>query len=517
MRWWQQPGQSLNFPAPVQPTSIATVQTSPAVPTEPPRRRAWPARSLGFLPLLVALGAATVMYWPSLGSGFWNDDYIYLVASRTIPLGRFVHESMVPNSTDPNLHFVQAFWRPLYFISFRGLHGLFGTHLLGYHLMVFAIHLATIAVIWALSWRLTRSLAGAGVAAIVFAVFPLGYDSVAWVSSLNSAAFPLALGSWLVFTFAVDERPSGQRIWLHAAALLLLTAALGFRENTLSIVGAIGLWFVLCRTEPHALLGWRTWLPLVPYAVLSVVYLAFRTFASTQWVTPDPVFSLGWMNVRETWYYIKLAPLPFLELGGGWPETARKVASILFLLLIPLSLVLRRWLTAVLLASFVLTVIPYSIVIGVTPRYMYFPAAFLALAAAALVADGRRLLEPRTSRSANVLRRAGYAGLLIVIAAGGMWLGNRRVQAWVDVNPTAEQLWIQDLRQQFPVLPPGTTLWVAGTPIALTLFNAVSLKATVRLYYPGVTLVPFSVISGAAGPQPPPGAVVYIHKAPGSD
>ena len=363
----------LTFPAPTQPTSIARVQTSSAVPTTAPRQGRSLPPAVGILPLLLALGAAAVMYWPALGSGFWNDDYIYLVAARTIPLGHYVHDSIVPGSTDPTLHFAQAFWRPLYFISFPGLNALFGAHPLGYHVVVFAIHLVGIAVVWALAWRLTRSLAGAGVAAVVFAVFPVGYDAVTWVSSLNSAAFPLALGSWLVFTFAVDERPARQRVLLHAAAVLLLIAALGFRENTLSLAGTIGLWYLLCHIEPREMLDWRAWLPLVPYAVLSIAYLTFRTIAAPAWLTPDPIFKLGFMNVRETWYYIKLAPLPFLELGGGWPETAREVAAVLFLLCIPLSIVLRRWLIAVLLVSFVLAVLPFSVVTGVTGAIFLLP------------------------------------------------------------------------------------------------------------------------------------------------
>jgi len=248
--------------------------------------------------------------------------------------------------------------------------------------------------------------------------------------------------------------------------------------------------------------------------VLSVAYLAFRTIASTAWVTPDPVFKLGFMNVRETWYYIKLAPLPFLELGGGWPETARKVAGVLLVLLIPLSLVLRRWLIAVLLLSFLLAVIPFSVVTGVTPRYFYFPSAFVALVVGALVAEGERPLAPRVSGVDSAAFVGAYGAALLVVAAGGMWLGHRRVQAWVDVNPKAENLWIAELREQFPTLVPGTTLWVAGSPIALTLFNAVSLRATVHFYYPGVTIVPFSVVAGTSHPQPPPGAPVYIYKPP---
>lgn len=466
---------------------------------------------MALLPLLVAMGAATAMYWPALGSGFWNDDYVYLLASRTIGLGRYVHVSLVPNSDDPNLHFVQAFWRPLYFLGFRGLHGLFGTHPLGYHLVVFGIHLLGIVVVWALAWRLTRSLTGAGAAALVFAVFPLGYDSVAWVSSLNSAAFPLSLGSWLAFTFAVDKRPFWARTGLHVAAVLLLAAGLAFRENAVSMVPVIGLWYLFCEVRPGELRRWQAWVPLLPYAALGAAYVVFRTIASRQWVTPYPIFTVGWLDVRQGWYYVRLGPLPFLELGGTWEAAARIVAGVLLLLLIPLFAATRRWLAAVLLVGFLLAIAPYSVVRGVTPRYIYFPSAFIALAAGALAAEAWERLE-RTSRPSGLALQTGYLGLVMLAAAGGAWFGQRRVQGWVTSNPAAEDAWVSALQHQYPTLAPGATVWAAGSPIALTLFGALGLQAAVHFYYPGVTIVSFSVVPGAGGPQPPPGALIYIYQ-----
>lgn len=94
--------------------------------------------------------------------------------------------------------------------SYRLLVPVFGDQVLGYHLVLLAIHYASVALVWLLAKRLNGEQLVAAVAAMVFAVHPAGIEAVTWISSLNSVGLPLSLGAWLAFVVAV-ERP-GQRV-----------------------------------------------------------------------------------------------------------------------------------------------------------------------------------------------------------------------------------------------------------------------------------------------------------------
>lgn len=46
--------------------------------------------------------------------------------------------------------------------------------------------------------------------------------------------------------------------------------------------------------------------------------------------------------------------------------------------------------------------------------------------------------------------------------------------------------WVAQLRQQYPTLPEGGTLYVTNTPLLLAIFNGESLRPTVAFYYPQI-------------------------------
>jgi hypothetical protein len=477
--------------------------TNPSVPI-----CGWARTALTLLPLFVAFAAAGVMYWPSLRSGFYHDDYIYLVASRDIPFGSYLHDSIVPGSTNATLHFQEAFWRPLYFLCFRGLYAIFGENPIGYHVVVFLIHLVGIAVVWLLAGRLTGNASAAGLASLVFAVYPLGYESVAWVSSLSSIGFTLALGSWLAFAQALEASTNGRRTALRASAFFLMLLSLGFRENALFIIPVVGAWY-FCEVGLKRQADRAAWRDLAPYAALAAAYAGSRIAFASEWQTPHVV---GWLIVSQAWDYLKLVSVPFVPLHSGWPDAARSAGATALLLLIATTLALRRLTTAVLLAGVIAAIAPFSLIAGVTPRYVYFPSAFLVLGLAALAVS----LASRARPGAGLRWVApwAYGTTLVVVAVAGAWLGRSRVDGWVEANPHAEQVWLDGLRRQYPALPRGSTLYVAGAPVAITLFNGVSLDAVVKLYYPQVaSVVVLNLVHpDPSSPTPTAGDAVYIYQ-----
>ena len=139
----------------------------PSAPSTPPARD----RSLWWLVLAIFAGVF-VAYAPALRAGFiWDDD-----AHVTAPALRSLHGLWLiwsaPGVTQqyyPLLH--SAFWLE---------HRLWGDAPLGYHLVNLVLH-ATAAFLFFLVLR-RLAIAGAWLAALLFALHPLHVESVAWIS-----------------------------------------------------------------------------------------------------------------------------------------------------------------------------------------------------------------------------------------------------------------------------------------------------------------------------------------------
>lgn len=450
--------------------------------TEPPDEGRVDLRSLGqFVPLVAALIGAVVASWPAINSPFYSDDYIYLGASRNLSFSEYLRASLVPYSNAADLGLVtQFFWRPLYFLSFGVLEPLLGGNATGYHLLLLGIHLVSVGMVWLLAKQLTGRWEAAGIAAIVFAVHPAAFEGVAWISSLSNAGLPLMLGAWVLFIRATHDEPPKFRWLLCSAALFAI--ALGFRESTVAIVPAIAAWWLLCRRRGH--LGDRgTYAPFVPFVAVGIAYALLRTRFLTEPATSDEVWSLGRHVPEQSWYYIKVAALP-LTPGNGAVRGLQVLAGLFVLALLPFFIVRRRWLPAAIFIGFLFAVLPYApLVLGVSPRYLYFPVAFLALA---LGAAGVELLDVGRARVSPAVFAGSFGIVGVVVFAAGVVSTHERTADWVVRGPNVEQAWVEELRASYPVLASGSTLYCANVPLILALFEDANLQPVVQFYYPGV-------------------------------
>lgn len=462
------------------------------------------SQAVAAVPLLLAVVGATVVYWPAFNAPFVADDYVYLHSVRALSFWHYVRVSLPPGSHDETLILVDNFWRPAYFLSFQVTVRLFGEHLWAYHLLNFAIHLAAIALVWLVAWRLTRRALAAGVAAVVFAVHPAGMEAVAWISSVNSVAVPLGLGAWLLFMSAVERSDRGEtaRRW-YVAAFAVLMLAVAFHESAFAVCGAMAAWLVLVQRR-RRWRDWRAYLPLAPYVVAALAYLALRTHGFSQAVSEDPVFQLSTKMPERWWYYIKLALFPLGHSDGGWRLVLERVGGVAVIVALPVALLLRRWTLAAVLLAFMVSLVSYSgLKLGVSPRYFYGPSAFLAIALGIGVAEamGAARRVPAAAMEAAVV-----AGCAVIVAAGA-YAGHARVGTWADDGPATTQAWVDALQAKFPVVPAGGTLYVANPPLVLVLFGNVFLQPTVSYYYPDVGPVvvfdekEFPAVEAKAGPN----------------
>jgi hypothetical protein len=433
--------------------------------------------------------AAVVMYLPALRSGFLKDDYTYLYSVKTLSVWQYARTALAPESNNDVLTLTRYFWRPLYYLSFEGTVRLFGEDVLLYHLLNLCMHLCAVALVWALARRLSGRWEAAAIACTVFALHPAGQESVSWISSVNSAALPLALGAWFAFIAAVESSEVTRRRLMLAASVVLLALALGFRETAVVVAPGIVLWYFFVSAHGR-LREPRTWRVLLPYIVLGVVYLVLKTRFFTIPLVNAHVSHVDRNTPGKVWYYLKLGLFPFANDDAAWRVGLQRAGGALILATIPVAAAIRRPLLTVLLTTFALSVLPYApLPLGVSSRYFYFPSAFLALALGGAAVDLLGAAAPRMARFNPLYVTVGAVALLLV---AGTYIGNRRVHDWTGDGPAVHQAWVDQLRARYPTLPAGGALYTANTPFLLTLFDNAALIPTIRYYYPQVAkIVPF--------------------------
>ena len=181
-------------PAKVFPSLSPDLTTSPAIQNSAgtAANRRW------LLGALVIFAGVLCAYLPALRGGFvWNDsDYVTRPELRSLPgLARIWLRPGATEQYYPVLH--SAFWIE---------HRLWGDRPFGYHLLNVLLH-ATGACLF---WRILRRLAvpGAWLAGAIFALHPVGVESVAWISEQkNTLSLVFYLWAALVYLRFEESRP----------------------------------------------------------------------------------------------------------------------------------------------------------------------------------------------------------------------------------------------------------------------------------------------------------------------
>lgn len=178
-------------------------------------------KPMGAVVLLIVV--TVVAYWPALGNGFIWDDESYVISNRTLRdlhgLWRIWFELTATPQYYPLVH--TSFWLEYH---------LWGLNPLGYHLVNVLLHACGVVLLWRVLERLR--VPGAWLAAAIFAVHPVGVESVAWVTERkNVLCAVLYFGSALAYLrySPLDKEPQTfgrQRIWFYIASLGLFVLAL---------------------------------------------------------------------------------------------------------------------------------------------------------------------------------------------------------------------------------------------------------------------------------------------------
>ena len=166
-------------------------------------------------PILIAL-AALAAHALALSAGWIWDDDDYITANALLQSPDGWMTLWVPGATPQ--------YYPLVFLGFWIEHAVFGLDPLVYHANNLLLHTASAILLWRILAEL-RVPHAAWIAAL-FAVHPMGVESVAWATERkNTQSLAFALASVLTFIHAT-RAGEGRVLGAHIAAFLLFVCAL---------------------------------------------------------------------------------------------------------------------------------------------------------------------------------------------------------------------------------------------------------------------------------------------------
>ncbi|MCH8007761.1 MAG: hypothetical protein IIC91_02745 [Chloroflexi bacterium] len=429
------------------------------------------------------------VYARTLDGWFRADDFWLLQSARDTGLGRFILEAFDFRDTDPVPQF--PFYRPLYVISFKIAHGLFGLNAMAYHALSVSLHLGSVTLVWFIMRRFISLPIASAAATAIFALHPAYAGTVTWIARGNMlmATF-VYLVTFLLFLKYTDGGRY-QRAW-YAASVIGFAAAVLYHPITVTLVVVLPAVVFLAKGRPEEAVRPRSWLPFVPFILIAIAITVLQVWVRREYGV-DQVFGFGWHQYTRYGEYLGIAALPILR--RDWadlhlvnPEYQQMVQGLASVLMIAIGLFLldrRRWpyvgVFAVLWLFTSLAPNSTAVVWAAIPAQLYLPGVSLGLF---LVLAGQLIwgsITPALSeRAKHVALGCVGAGAFVVV--GLMIFGTVVHQGHTLDDSHENERFIAQLQEEVQGLEPGGTLYILNPPFNLRVFSIDALVSAVNLY-----------------------------------
>jgi protein O-mannosyl-transferase len=247
-----------------------------------------------FFPAVLILALAIAAYFPVFRAGFiWNDsDYVTAAPLRAVAgLRRIWFELGATQQYYPVLHSV--FWLE---------HRWWADAALGYHLANVLLHGCNAVLLVAVLRRL--GVGGAWLAGVLFALHPVGAESVAWITEQKNT---LSLAFYLLAALAYLRFEAGRdRKWYWVGLGFFLLALLS-KSVTATLPGAllVAVWWRRGRLNAR-----RDIWPMVPWFVAGAAVGLLTAWVERRYIGAEGAgFDLGWarrlmLAERAIWFYL---------------------------------------------------------------------------------------------------------------------------------------------------------------------------------------------------------------------
>ena len=418
-----------------------------------------PARRLSRLSCLLVALAAFVAYLPALDGGWvnWDDEVNFVWNPHFRGLGPAQLRWMLSTTQ-------LAVYAPLAWLTLGLNYVLGGLDPWGYHLGNLLLHAASAALFLLVALRLLAAgtglrrdepaiLAGAVVAALVFAVHPLRVESVAWVTERRDVLSTLLYLAAALAYLRGAERPGALRGGWRALSLAGFAAALAAKGLAMTLPLSLLLLDVYPLRRWPAL-GWRTlvrektgYWALAALGAAAALWAVTREARWTSYGDQGPPARLAMLGYSLWFYPSRLAWPAELSPYYEMPERVglgdgRFLGPLLGVVAVTGFLVLarRRWPAG--LAAWIHSAIVLAPVSGIVhagaqlahDRFSYLSGLGFALLAGGGMAWVVRRWERREVGTVVLAAAAGCAALTVLGLGVGAW---EQTKVWRD----SESLW----------------------------------------------------------------------------
>ena len=410
------------------PTATRPVRFSEQV-TGPPHN---PSRLSPGVLLRIALGLTAAVYARTITFDFVFDDRIQITFNEFIQSLRFVPRYFVSQVHIIDLAHFQwpgKYYRPLFNVWLAAVYAVVGAVPGWWHLATVAAHVFVTWLVYLLAARLIGNRTTSAVAALLFGIYPLHIEAVAWISGVTevqvAGCFLLSFLAYLAW-----REPGRHRgAWL-AASLACFALALLSKETAVVLPGLIfayqwfdsdaGSWSRRLRQSLEQ---------AAPFLLLLIPYFAARYHALGSLANPTGARPLSWVLLTAPsvgWFYLRQLLWPF-RISEFYDLSLQRHFSLLGVVapaLAVLALLGTAWIAGsrrvkFLIAWLVLPILPVVAAVAffdsydyVHDRYLYLPSVAFAI----LLALGLERLGKLSGR-AGKWAPAGVAAVLTVTLA----------------------------------------------------------------------------------------------------
>ena len=338
------------------------------------------------------------------------------------------------------------------------------------HIINIGLHVCNgLLVLWIAETAAGLSLVPATAAGLIFVLLPIQAESVAWITGrVDSLPTLFYFASFLLYVRAVrpttdrDALPRGRLVAAYWSSVMLFFVALFSKQNTVTMTPALILfdWIVNRRRIE---LTWTRLRPYVPYAVLTIGFLALR------YVVFHEAAREGLLSAQRFQDFLSDSSRHLVRLVfGGTGVRAWSIRDSAVIVLATIGLVVIGWRLARSAARdlwraalyfglvwVALGVLPILMSGYYSPRHMYLAS----LGWAVTIGIGAELLW--RAQPARVLRPIA---IVLVAALASSYAVQVRavVRDWSRYAAISEAA-VQQLRREAQTDPEGT-LVIAGVP-----------------------------------------------------
>jgi len=233
-----------------------------------------------FIYVLVLLTINLAVFLPSMRGDFLWDDKYFISENPNIQSPNFLKTFLVSpfggfSGLDENsawMDRIMQFYRPLTSLSYWVDFKVWGLNPAAFHLTNILLHIANSVLLFFILLSLEISVAPAFLSALLFSVFPLHFENVAWISGRTDLlSFLFAVLSVWFFIKFLDRRRGA---YLGFSSLCFFLSLLS-KENAILLPVVYGLVFLRKGLSTK-----RAFLLILPYAGALAVWFVLRRIAS---------------------------------------------------------------------------------------------------------------------------------------------------------------------------------------------------------------------------------------------